>query len=100
MVDRENDFTFNVNWLKLDEIPKDFDNVSYRKTIEIMRDDEMLGFVKNIMNNNMTMNSNNNKIQKYIDILETNKNLILNGAPGTGEDLACKADRKKYGLLR
>ena len=92
VVDRENDFTFNVNWLKLDEIPKDFDNVSYRKTIEIMRDDEMLRFVKNIMDNNMTMNSNNNnnKYQEYIDILEANKNLILNGAPGTGKTWLAK----------
>lgn len=92
VVDRENDFTFNVNWLKLDEIPKDFDNVSYRKTIEIMRDDEMLRFVKNIMDNNMTMNinNNNNKYQEYIDILEANKNLILNGAPGTGKTFLAK----------
>ena len=102
VVDRENDFTFNVNWLKLDEIPKDFDNVSYRKTIEIMRDDEMLRFVKNIMNNNMTMNSdninnNNNKYQEYIDILEANKNLILNGAPGTGKTWLAKKIAKKMG---
>ena len=95
--DRENDFTFNVNWLKLDEIPKDFDNVSYRKTIEIMRDDEMLRFVKNIMDNNMTMNSNNNnnKYQEYIDILEANKNLILNGAPGTGKTWLAKEIAKE-----
>ena len=99
VVDRENDFTFNVNWLKLDEIPKDFDNVSYRKTIEIMRDDEMLRFVKNIMDNNMTMNinNNNNKYQEYIDILEANKNLILNGAPGTGKTWLAKEIAKEMG---
>ena len=41
------------------------------------------------MNVNQTTN-NNNKYQEYIDILEANKNLILNGAPGTGKTFLAK----------
>lgn len=41
------------------------------------------------MNLNQTTN-NNNKYQEYIDILEANKNLILNGAPGTGKTFLAK----------
>lgn len=41
------------------------------------------------MNVNQTTN-NNNKYQEYIDILESNKNLILTGAPGTGKTFLAK----------
>ena len=34
---------------------------------------------------------NNNKYDKYINLLETNKNLILTGAPGTGKTYLAKA---------
>ena len=42
------------------------------------------------MNVNQTTNNNNNKYQEYIGILEANKNLILNGAPGTGKTFLAK----------
>ena len=48
------------------------------------------------MNVNQTTN-NNNKYQEYIDILEANKNLILNGAPGTGKTWLAKKIAKKMG---
>lgn len=48
------------------------------------------------MNLNQTTN-NNNKYQEYIDILEANKNLILNGAPGTGKTWLAKKIAKKMG---
>ena len=34
---------------------------------------------------------NNNKYDKYINLLETNKNLVLTGAPGTGKTYLAKA---------
>ena len=52
------------------------------------------------MNVNQTTNNNNNKYQEYIGILEANKNLILNGAPGTVKTWIAKEIAKKYGLLR
>ena len=48
------------------------------------------------MNVNQTTN-NNNKYQEYIDILEANKNLILNGAPGTGKTWLAKEIAKEMG---
>lgn len=48
------------------------------------------------MNVNQTTN-NNNKYQEYIDILEANKNLILNGAPGTGKTWLAKKIAKEMG---
>lgn len=48
------------------------------------------------MNVNQTTN-NNNKYQEYIDILEANKNLILNGAPGTGKTWLAKKIAKVMG---
>ena len=48
------------------------------------------------MNLNQTTN-NDNKYQEYIDILEANKNLILNGAPGTGKTWLAKEIAKNMG---
>ena len=49
------------------------------------------------MNVNQTTNNNNNKYQEYIGILEANKNLILNGAPGTGKTWIAKEIAKNMG---
>lgn len=38
-----------------------------------------------------------NKYQEYIDLLETNKNLILTGAPGTGKTYMAKEITKEMG---
>ena len=49
------------------------------------------------MNVDQTTNNNNNKYQEYIGILEANKNLILNGAPGTGKTWLAKEIAKNMG---
>lgn len=58
---------------------------------------QRLGYIYNILyNKNKEMNTTDN-ISKYIELLETNKNLILTGAPGTGKTFITKAIAKKMG---
>lgn len=46
VIKRENMSTFNVKWYKGLKFPIDFDGILYMKTIEEMRNDELLEFVK------------------------------------------------------
>ncbi|MBQ3946462.1 MAG: AAA family ATPase, partial [Alphaproteobacteria bacterium] len=58
---------------------------------------QRLGYINDILyNKNKEMNTTDN-ISKYIELLETNKNLILTGAPGTGKTYMSKAIAKKMG---
>lgn len=63
---------------------------------EIFLKDDSHNYSKNQKNMNIS-NNNDNKYQKYINILETNKNLILNGAPGTGKTWLAKQIAKNMG---
>jgi 5-methylcytosine-specific restriction protein B len=74
------DYSFKVEWFNKD-LPKDFDGISYRKTIEIMRDDAMFQFAKETIKN-IEMETH---IQHKVDLLKSSKNLILTGAPGVGK---------------
>lgn len=42
-------YSFKVEWIKIKDLPMDFDGISYRKTIEISREDEMFDFAKFVM---------------------------------------------------
>ena len=48
-------------------------------------------------NYNLQKAMTENKYQEYIDLLETNKNLILTGAPGTGKTFMAKAIAEEMG---
>jgi MoxR-like ATPase len=54
---KEDWFSFKVDWLKVDVLPKDFDGISYRRTIEKVREDDLLEFVKNLISNDPTVDS-------------------------------------------
>ena len=90
VIDKKNQYTFHIDWLNTNKLPIDFDNISYRKTIEEMRNDEMLRYAKEFINNNTKPTMNNSNYDKYINILKANHNLILTGAPGTGKTFLAK----------
>ena len=49
VTDRINYFTFTVNWLDTNNLPIDFDGIRYGKTIEPLRNDELLKYIKGIL---------------------------------------------------
>ena len=89
-----NDYSFKVDWLNYLELPKDFENTGYRKTIEKMRHDDMLEFAKQLVGDKGMIES---KYKEYISLLKANRNLILTGAPGTGKTYTAKAIADEMG---
>jgi len=73
---------FKVKWFDIDELPMDFDGISYRKTIEPLRDDEMLEFAQGIIEKE--------KREMIIDLLKYKNQIILQGPPGTGKTRQAK----------
>jgi 5-methylcytosine-specific restriction protein B len=68
---------YKVEWFENSELPKDFDGISYRKTIEPIRNDTIFTYIKSILNNM--------RIEEAKNILKNKKQIILQGAPGTGK---------------
>lgn len=58
--------------------------------------DKQAQHIKELLNINTEIEMES-KYQKYIDLLETNKNLILTGAPGTGKTYMAKAIAEEMG---
>jgi 5-methylcytosine-specific restriction protein B len=73
---------FKVKWFDIDELPMDFDGISYRKTIEPLRDDKMLEFAQGIIEKE--------KREMIIDLLKYKNQIILQGPPGTGKTRQAK----------
>jgi 5-methylcytosine-specific restriction enzyme B len=73
---------FKVKWFGIDELPKDFNGISYRKTIEPLREDEMLKFALSIIEKE--------KRDMIIDLLKYKNQIILQGPPGTGKTRQAK----------
>ena len=66
---KRNDYEFAVSWIQTDELPKDFDNITYMKTIEEMRDDAMLSFAKDTMDKNF--NTTTMSMQEKLELYKT-----------------------------
>ncbi|REE78831.1 ATPase family protein associated with various cellular activities (AAA) [Lutibacter oceani] len=81
------DHKFEMLWYKNEEFPKDFDYVSYRKTIEPLRNDNINKYV------NSLMSELNN--EELIKVLKYKKQIILQGPPGTGKTYTAKSVAKE-----
>jgi hypothetical protein len=78
--------TFSVDWLPANNLPRDFEGISYRETLEPLRDDKMLAFCRNVIN----ANEGSKKMDSIVSLLGASRNLILTGAPGTGKTYLAK----------
>ena len=81
-IENSNHYTCGVNYIQID--PCDFDGSQYgkyRQTFHKCNDKEIIDFVNNIIEQNMIPKN----IHQNTNILRLKKNIILQGAPGTGK---------------
>ena len=79
-------YYFNVKWLKNPELPLDFDKISYRNTIESLRDDDILYYA----NKKIKIAEMKETVNGIISILKKKSQIILQGPPGTGKTRLAK----------
>ena len=77
------DHKFEMKWFKNETFPLDFDGVSYRKTIESLREDSISNYVNSLMSELEN--------ESIIKVLEYKKQIILQGPPGTGKTYTAEA---------
>ena len=83
LIDNSDHYGFYVRYIKV-EPKRDFDGNQfgkYRQTLHLCNDKEVIDFVNPIIEQSMIPE----KVNKYGDILRLKKNIILQGAPGTGK---------------
>ncbi len=91
----ENPMSRTVQWRIFLKIPKQNEEMGNSLFFQGTTDKQAL-HIKELLdiNSEVIMES---KYQKYIDLLEANKNLILTGAPGTGKTFMAKEIAKAMG---
>lgn len=94
-VSNENPMSRTVQWRSFIKIPKQNEEMGNSVFFQGTTDKQAL-HIKELLdiNSEVVMES---KYQKYIDLLEANKNLILTGAPGTGKTYMAKEIAKAMG---
>lgn len=91
----ENPMRREVQWYNFFDIPKQNEEMGNSLFFQGTTDEQAL-HIKELLNIN-TDRIMESKYQKYIDLLKTNKNLILTGAPGTGKTYMAKAIAEEMG---
>lgn len=84
VMNKDTYYSLNIKWLDVKELPVNFDNIAYRKTIEPMRVDEMLDYAKK------KVASDSISITDSINLLKYKHQIILQGPPGTGKTRLAK----------
>ena len=93
--DDENPMRREVEWHSFLKVP--IQNTEMGNSIFFQgTTDKQAQHIKELLNINTEIEMES-KYKKYIDLLETNKNLILTGAPGTGKTFMAKAIAEKMG---
>ena len=81
IIEKEDYYSFKVNWYATPELPIDFDSIWYSRTVEEMRDDDILEYVMDkIKSEEMKA-----YLKEILTILEKKTQIILQGPPGTGK---------------
>lgn len=73
---------YKVDWLSNNNLPLDFNDISYRKTIEPLRRDAIWEYV-DLQLKELAMT-------KVVELLDYKKQIILQGPPGTGKTRLAK----------